>query len=177
MLNLELCWIEKQTEDSISKEFEQIADFPRRGEEDKGFHMRRNALWQLHSLRRLGTLIGLVESRIDLYILLRPDLIYIDPLPVGEIISKLEAGVALITPSWATHGGLNDRFAICSKAGLGPFLSRNKWISGFVKSRNYFHAEEFLLYAALQENLKVSATEMRATRVRSNGHVVNEGWQ
>jgi hypothetical protein len=173
-LNLDICWIEKQIFDSIAPELTTISQVPWRRDEDEGMHMRRNALWQLHSLRQLGRMAALLDTTFDLYLLLRPDLDYIDPLPIAVIMEQVQAGADLIAPSWASHNGINDRFAICTKRGFDAYTGRISHAAEFANIHKYFQSEELLAYALTKAGLNVAATDMRARRVRSNLHIVQE---
>ncbi len=174
LLNLDICWIEKQIFDSIAPELAVIAQVPWRRDEDEGMHMRRNALCQLHSLRQLGRIAALLDRTFDLYLLLRPDLDYIDPLPIAAILEQVEAGADLVAPSWASHNGINDRFAICTKRGFDAYVGRISHAAEFANIHKYFQSEELLAHACRAAGLNTATMEMRARRVRSNGHIVEE---
>ena len=170
-LELDYLWNEPQHDETIAHHVAFISDVPWRNEPDEGGFTRRNALWQLHSLRRLRMMIRNADdpTAADFYVLLRPDLEYLDALPIDRIVSSLASGVDLITPDWETHEGLNDRFAVCSRAGLTPYCTRIAKVKEMVGKYGYLHSETLLLHAAEAAALTQATMPMRARRVRATG--------
>ena len=198
-LELDQMIIEPQIEANISKYVPIIMNLPQKGEEDVGGFTRRNALHQLYSLRRLGVLIENWSSEpYDMIVLLRPDLRYLDPLPVDQILAqinvlrrqdrhsepesyRLNRTADLIVPAWQKHGGLNDRLAIATPAAARIYCGRLDRLALYCAQSPHFQTERFLAYAVSQARLRIRYTRVRAERIRSDGSVKREdfswGWR
>ena len=169
-----------------------IMRIPQADEDDADGSTRRNALHQLYSLQRLWQIIEAngPASAFDMLVLLRPDLRYLDPLPVVKLCALLDLGrrssvaraarttrrlfrpgVDLIVPWWHSWGGLNDRFAICTPEGAFTYTNRLDDLSTFCAAHAAFRTEELLLFSARRAGLEVGTTSMRADRMRSNGQI------
>lgn len=175
-LKLEICWLEPQTTDVFADLLPVLLATPLRQEDDPEGIVRLNVMHQLHSLRRLGSLLRLLGSRVfDFYCFLRPDLMYIDPMPVAEVFDLIQdKKTDLITADWHQWGGLNDRFAYCSFRGAQVYLNRIDLVRQFCVEKGMFHAESLLLYAAERAQLSCEFIAMRASRVRATGAVHDE---
>lgn len=143
--------------------------------EDDG-QITENFLHQLHSLRQLKSLIADLGIKSPLYLLLRPDLLYLDQLDFNSIDQILYNKADLITPNWAEWGGLNDRFCFCNAHAASLILDRHKLLQDFCEEKGYVHAEQFLAYVVDKAGLRVEKTKMRAARVRANGYIVPENF-
>ncbi|MDO6412918.1 hypothetical protein Q4F19_00840 [Sphingomonas sp. BIUV-7] len=132
---------------------------------------RANLIYQLHSLRRLWILAGLLDrDRFDAFLLIRPDMEYLDPLDIDHVLDRIVGhGVDLITPSWSEWSGLNDRFAFCSPRGAAVYADRLFAVDGFCRRHGWLQAESLLKDVAEAAELKRETTPMRALRVRANG--------
>lgn len=116
LLDLDLCWIEPQARASIAVELDVARDFPDTiGDQ---YRSMENLCHQLRSLDRLWSLLRLLGvNENDLVLLLRPDLLYLDPLdPAVHLGPLLDGRAELIVPVWQGWGGLNDRFAFLYRA-------------------------------------------------------------
>jgi SAM-dependent methyltransferase len=175
---LELSWVEPQSEENLSEYLSIVLNTPIKGEDDHAGIIRRNALQQLHSLRRLGQILDLLTlERFDLFCFFRPDLLYIDQIPIEGIWKLIHAdGVDIITPSWHRWGGFNDRFAFCSRRGADIYLNRIKWLPELCRRQGTFHSESLLRFAVESEELVFDFVNMRAKRVRATGTVQEENF-
>ena len=137
---------------------------------------RRNLIFQLYSLQRLWGLCDLMGCRdSDIFLFVRPDLEYLDPIDVATLRHQiLVEGVDLITPEWGTFGGLNDRFAFCSRRGAALYASRLPQVDSFCRTYGWLQAESLLKVEAEREGLSLATTPLRALRVRANGATVRE---
>ena len=177
-MNLRECWVEPQSEESVADLLPLVLRMPLQNEEDPHALIRRNILFQLHSLRRVGQLLDRCDPRsFRLFVLLRPDLEYIDPAPVAEILRLIEAGADLITPNWHLWGGLNDRFAFCSLKGARAYLGRWQWVTPFCREKPSIRSETLLRFVAERERLNLDQVAMRARRVRANGVTKDEDFE
>lgn len=174
-LDLELSWLEPQSDSNILADLPLVLRAPFKNEDDPDGITRRNVLHQLHSLSRLSRLLDLMEpSSFELFCLLRADLMYLDPIPVDEIFEQINQGVDIVTPSWHKWSGLNDRFAFCSRRGAYAYLNRREWVPHLCSETGTFHAESLLLFMVEKTGLKCGFTSIRARRVRANGVVKEE---
>jgi len=174
-LDLQMVWQEGQTVDSIDTVLPHAMSVPYRGYKDHDGQTRRNAMFQLYSLKQLWRMQRLMApDRFDFYCLLRPDLEYLDPLPIAQIIREITNGKDLLTPNWHRWGGLNDRFAFCSPKGAEAYMLRFDDVGKFCQTHSYFHSEEFLKHAARHAGLSTGFLSTRARRVRSTGEVCPE---
>jgi hypothetical protein len=187
-LRLDRQMLEPQSDERIAAPLALALGLPLMfGEQDPEGATRRNAVRQLYSLKRLA---GIYEdygpANFDFVILVRPDLRYLDRLPLQQIVAQLGIGglpgmaslrrrfkpvASLITPSWQTWGGLNDRFAFATAAGARTYLNRMDHLPDYCKTRSEFQAEALLKFAAERDGLQTATTWMRAERVRSDGSV------
>ncbi|PZU08700.1 hypothetical protein [Sphingomonas sp.] len=139
-------------------------------DDDQEWQTRRNLVYQLYSIQRLWTLCGAMNARdSDVFLFLRPDMEYLDPIDIGAIAAQLRGGVDLITANWATWTGLNDRFAFASRRGAEVYVSRLDHVDAFCRERCFLQAEQLLLHVATESGLVLGETAIRAMRVRSNG--------
>jgi hypothetical protein len=72
----------------------------------------------------------------DIYIILRPDLIYINNIDMNELNQcMLKRNVML--PFWGQNGGYNDKIAIVHKDCIEKYLNINNWNSLIYDQKNY----------------------------------------
>lgn len=145
------------------------------------FQSTKNLCRALYSLEKVTELWQGQAGPNDLFIYLRPDMIYHDPFPFEEFAQKLrrEGEKMLITPDWALYDGLNDRFAIMGRAAAEAYGFRLKIISKyFEQMKSPLHAEKLLKFTAEQDHLRFRGnfTSIRASRVRANGMIVHESF-
>jgi hypothetical protein len=171
-MNFELS--EKQSEKNISDMLSSALSVPWYRNPDKSGEIRKNMLHQLHSLRRLRDIIRGSELKFDIYILLRPDLEYIDKIKAKDFLPILKNEVDIITPNWETWEGLNDRIAICNEQASSVYLSRSELLNDFCRKSGFIHSEKFLFDVVQGSELRVAETKMRAVRVRANGKTLQE---
>jgi hypothetical protein len=171
LLELDLCWAEPQDRAAIAAEFAVGRAFPDAlGDQYKSL---ANLCYQLHSLKRLWSLmqlLGIKES--DFVLLLRPDLLYLDRLdPALHLAPLLEGRADLIVPGWQAWGGLNDRFAFCTGRAAEIYATRMRLFGEACSRMHGIHPEGFLRFVAESHGLRVALTDLRAARVRANGKI------
>ncbi len=171
LLDLDLCWIEPQTRDSIAKEFEFARQFP--DAFGDRYRSLANLCHQLHSLERLWSLLELLGvNEDDLVLLLRPDLLYLDRLdPAEDLMPLLDGSAELIVPGWQSWGGLNDRFAFCTGRAARIYATRVRLFGDACQQMGGMHAESFLRFVAERHGLKIGTTDLRAVRLRANNRI------
>jgi SAM-dependent methyltransferase len=177
-LKLDLCSEEPQSEDNIAGVLPVVLRTPAMFVPDSDGTMRRNALQQLYSLKRLGELIGSHGGAFDVYGLFRADLMYLSPAPVQEIVDLIvRQGVDIVTPDWHRWGGYNDRLAFCSRRGAEVYLNRIERVPEFCASTGAFQSEALLRHVAERSGLRhVEIAMLQGRRVRATGVVVDENF-
>jgi hypothetical protein len=177
-LDIDLQWIEPQSEKNVAELADVALSVPFRDYPDPDGGTRRNILYQMHSLRRLGRMLGMLgPENFQVFLLLRPDIEYIDRLDVHDVDRIVDGRVDMVSPSWQRWEGLNDRFAFCNYRAAQVFLNRWDRVSEFCKQRQYLHPETLLHDAVTSAGLRVATTEQRALRVRATGETWAEGFR
>ncbi len=172
LLDLDLCWMEPQSDTAIAIEFEVGRAFPDAFKD--GYRSLKNLCHQLHSLDRLWSMLRLLgAANDDLVLLLRPDLFYRDALDPMALAPLLDGRTDLIVPAWQSWGGLNDRFAFCTVRAAEIYATRIQDFVDACVTLGGMHSESFLSLVARRHGLRVSTTAMRAARVRANGQVAS----
>jgi hypothetical protein len=134
-----------------------------------------NLIHQLHSLQMVGGMISAWKP--DVVVLARPDLKYHDSL--GKIIaSHLHlSSTALSLPDWQWYGGYNDRMTVCGSDAAKIYTNRIDCISVYLQRTGGPLPAERLLKFFLHENgILPYAFNVRASRVRASGKIVNENF-
>jgi hypothetical protein len=171
LLDLDLCWVEPQTQSTIVAAFDTARGYPDFFGDQ--YRSLANLCHQLHSLERLWSVLQLLEvNDTDLVLLLRPDLLYLDVLdPALHLAPLRDRRADLIVPNWQSWGGLNDRFAFCTARGARIYATRFRLFIDACQEMGGMHAEAFLAFVAACHQLRVGLTGMRALRVRANGTI------
>lgn len=133
----------------------------------------RNIAFVMENQRRLwGDVLakGLDES--DLYVIVRPDLYYLDPLPLAAIETDLVGGTYdLLVPRWHSCGGLNDRFAVCNAHAASAYMLRGASLVDYALRERVLQSERFLDFTMRKAGVRVGNLAMVAVRVRASGLV------
>jgi len=152
-------------------QFERLKQFG--DEHDDGFSSLRNLVHQLHSLRQVTALVAAYEP--DVVLFLRPDLHYEAGWEPREIESVLRDPRRCILPAWQWWSGYNDRFALCGREAFGAYGRRIERAIEFCERRHKpLQAERLLRYALKRDGVHVRMTDIRASRVRTDGTVKEE---
>lgn len=177
-LDIDLQWIEPQSEENIAELLDAAMSVPFRDYPDPDGGTRRNILYQMHSLRRVWQMLNVVGSQnFDAFMLLRPDIEYIDRIDIPAVDQIISGAADMVTPSWHQWGGLNDRFAFCNARAAEVFLNRWDCVTEFCRTYEYLHPEQLLHDAVRDAGLRVVTTEQRALRVRATGETWAEGFK
>ena len=171
LLDLDLCWIERQDEAAIAAQFDLATAFP--DAFGDSYASLRNLCHQLRSLDRLWSLVGLLDpAPDDLFAFLRPDLLYLDRLDVAATLLPLLRGECdLVVPSWQGWGGINDRFAFANARAAPVYATRWRRFADGCLAMGGMHAERFLDFAVRSADLRTRGTGLRAARMRANGGI------
>ncbi|PPQ29343.1 hypothetical protein [Rhodopila globiformis] len=171
LLDLDLCWVEPQSDAMIAEAWQFARAYP--DAFGDGYRSLANLCHQLHSLRRLWSLLRMLGAeRRDIVLLLRPDLLYLDVLDIEAHVQPLLSGQAdIIVPGWQGWGGLNDRFAFCTGHAASLYATRLRRFRDGCRAIGTMHAETFLKWLLQEQELRVMTTGLRAVRLRANGAI------
>ncbi len=183
-LRLDKVLVERQSDVNIAPFLHCALRVPLIFEPDPDGKVRRNVVQQLYSLQRLGMMYEEYGPKnFDFAVILRPDLRYLNAMPLREILAqlgvngahtwrrRLKPAASLITPAWHEWGGLNDRFAFATSAGARTYMNRLDHLPEYCRIRPAFQGEALLKFAVEQDGIRSARTWMRAERVRSDGSV------
>ena len=134
-----------------------------------GFRSLRNLIHQLHSLDIVTQMA--MDWGPDLIVFARPDLRYLDSLRGGLMQMSDVGGDVALVPSWQHwEGGLNDRFAICTRGAAVTYGRRIYYAIDYC-SRNQapLHAELLLKDRLVTAGVECLFMDARARRIRFDG--------
>lgn len=146
-----------------------------------GFRSLRNLYSQLTSLRRATD--RAVCRAADVVVFIRPDLMYHDALDLALARAACAAPGTVFLPHWQSHGGLNDRFALCVGTEAAQAYGRRLLVAQqFCARFGALHAERLLSFAIGSAGLRVRRLRARASRTRIDGRIKDEdfsllGWR
>jgi hypothetical protein len=127
-------------------------------------------LRQLDSLRHLAFGLDAHGRKSDLLIVLRPDVMFREPMNAKDIVANYRAHPKkILTPGWGTYGGCNDRMAVGNRRVMVPYLLRGARLRGYVNLGNRPHAEKFLKFAIPNAR---PCIRTRFARVRADGRLI-----
>ncbi len=133
-----------------------------------------NLLRQFNSLK---TVTGLIKKKYDVYIYLRPDLLYLDPITPSVIKNIANSSKSIIaTPNWQLWGGMNDRFAVMNEEAALLYGNRLDNILDFCEKKGPLHSETYLKWLMKENKVKSIKLKIKAQRVRCNGIIHSEKW-
>ena len=191
-LRLDAVTLEEQSDDHVAGPLATIMNIPYFNESDDDGNMRRNVIHQMNSLKGLGRLLDKMDpASYNAVIILRPDLRYIDPLPIRKFLAQIDPSALLsgsmthkiaqsarrglkgqadlITPDWHQWNGLNDRIAIATPRAASVYLNRIDMLESYGATHSHFQSEHLLKFVAERAGLKTAGTWIRANRVRATG--------
>ena len=135
------------------------------------FRSVRNLLFQLWSLKRgWNALQHLEPDGFDAYLMLRPDLRYLDRLSISRLCDRLDGDGSILVPAWHSFWGLNDRCAFAAPRAAQVYANRLDHVIDYC-SNHPLHSETFLAHVIASQDIKVGALPLRAERVRADGIV------
>jgi hypothetical protein len=141
------------------------------------FSSVKNLLHELHSLKQGWQ--AAQEWCPDVYMFLRPDLMYHDSFE--HVLQQIERGQksGLCVPLWQGFGGCNDRFAIATTPlAASTYAQRIDWALDYCeRTQLSLHAEKFLLFRIQEQSIPLWFMKNKASRVRSGGAVAYENYK
>ncbi|MCL1629150.1 hypothetical protein M3N55_10440 [Roseibaca sp. V10] len=138
-----------------------------------GGRSRRNLLHQLRSLDIVteAALADPVPDRTELFLFLRPDLLYHDDFTgaVGRLLQD-RADQVVTVANWQHWRGLNDRFALCKgRVAARTYGNRLGAALEYCSAYGPLHGEKLLKHVVRTNPVTLRLTKLRASRVRANG--------
>jgi hypothetical protein len=112
----------------------------------------------------------LIDEATDLVVFIRPDLLPIDKFYYRKYLEKSES---ILLPSWGTHSGYNDRFAIIPAFLARKYLNRFTLLPEYSEMNDELHSERFLKWS-LQGVPSEEIVVERMPRVRIGGFLATD---
>lgn len=153
--------VEDQNEIDKVLPMDQFCSYPNPWPEDDTLNSMKNMLRSLHSLRQTWNLIQ--DTSYDAYLILRPDLLYMDPLYLNFNIRN----DTIYIPDWGKARGENDRFCLCTKNVAEIYLKRYDHLFEFAE-KNVPNSHTFLKYVLDMYHIKRVNLHVRAIRIRAD---------
>ena len=138
----------------------------------------KNAIRQLYSVKCV-TQMWENDEEYDLYLYIRPDLLYTPKLDISIILKNIDKNNILFTPDWGQNPigyGLNDRIYFGKKDVMLKIANRIDLIPKLYGSKMY-HAERFMKSVVDYYGINTVYIKLLGERIRSNGlnqEVINE---
>lgn len=143
---------------------------------NNNFESVKNSIRQLHSIQQV-TKLWQDKNKYDLYIYLRPDLLYINKLDI-ELINKYLKNDVFFTPNWDTHGGLNDRVYFGNYDIMTKIGNRIDLITQLIgETDTKYNAEHYMKAVVDFYKIDTIPIYLRGLRVRANGVIVETNTQ
>ena len=127
----------------------------------------RNLLRQLYSLKRAWSLLENTEGKYDGYLILRPDLQYMNPLNIFQRLPIKPMHVYL--PEWGANQqkGVNDRICFTSYEGAKTVMNRLDRVMEYGRTKPP-HSQMFLKHVLETNNLETRLLPIYGKRVRAS---------
>jgi len=137
-----------------------------------------NWLCEIYSIKQVTTLWSSKIDEYNLYLYLRPDLMYATPLPIKYLQDHLNNNIdksILFTAPWGKSNGLNDF------VGIGNYNAIIKWANRIDSFHEYmqkicFNAENHIAFICDKEGIINIDLPMLFNRIRSTKIRVKESW-
>jgi hypothetical protein len=134
----------------------------------------KNAIRQLYSLKMVNNLSNSQNKNYDLYIYVRPDLLYINEIDIQQIKDNISKDV-LFTPHWYKSGGINDRIYFGKKKIIDIVANRLDYVEEFIeKEKKSYHPETHMKFMVDKFHIKTIDIDLKGKRVRSTGKIKDE---
>ena len=130
-----------------------------------------NSIRQIYSVKCV-TELWENDNEYDLYLYLRPDLLYTNELDITLILENINKENVLFTPNWQKWGGLNDRIYFGKKNVMTKIGKRIDLILTILKKE--YHSEKFLKMVVDHYNIDTIDIFLKGDRIRCNGSNVEQ---
>lgn len=131
----------------------------------------KNMYRQLFSLQKVTKMWQNENKFYDYYVYLRPDLEYMQPLPM-EMIEKYQNTNYLLTPSWGAWDGLNDRIYMGAKDVIFHFGNRIEYLALLIfDPKRKYQPERYMKIVSDHFKIPRVSIGFFARRIRTNGTI------
>jgi hypothetical protein len=132
---------------------------------DDNYSSVKNAIRELYSIKRVTSLWE-NKDPYDLYLYLRPDLLYINKLTIPPILKNN----TLYTPSWHKWTGLNDRIYFAKYDTMLKIAKRIDYMEELILNTKIpYNAETYMKQVVDKFNIQTIDINLEGERVRANG--------
>lgn len=125
-----------------------------------------NSIRQIYSVNSV-TELWENDTEYDLYLYLRPDLLYTNELDISHILENINKENVLFTPNWHKWRGLNDRIYFGKKDVMTKIGKRIDLIPTMLKTK--YNSEQFLKLVVDNYGIDTIDISLRGDRIRSCG--------
>lgn len=129
----------------------------------------RNILHQISTLQRAWRYLEATGARSDLYMFLRPDLIFHDRLEIERLADPVLESGGIALPFWHAWNGVNDRLSLASRPAAEALANRVDLVAEFCAFRGLFQPEQLLKFALRKADIPILDIGVTASRIRATG--------
>jgi hypothetical protein len=157
-------------------------DFMRRYKDPWGdnYESIKNWIREMHSMHRVTTMWEDKKSDYEFCLYIRPDLMYITPLPFDYITRHLREtnySNTWFTPPWGKWGGLNDFLAFGDCESMIKWGKRIDSVYEFMDLDGFRNSERHMELVLNKYNIQNIDLPILCYRVRANGNKKLEDWE
>lgn len=139
----------------------------------------KNLLNELYSIKDVTKCWESNNTKYDLYLYFRADLLYENLIPIDTILQNLKNNTVFL-PKWGKWGGENDFLCIGTYDGIYPgWVKRIDYIDIFFKSNKTacIHAETFVKWILDFFNVNIVYIDLFCSRMRADGSLVKSNYK
>jgi len=135
----------------------------------------KNIIRQMYSIEKV-TELWKSKKDYDLYIYLRPDLLYINKINVPQILENINKKNILFTPNWGQGAqGINDRIYYGDYKTIQIFGNRINSLNNFtIDKGKVYNSEKHMKILTETYEIEKIFIDLKGNRVRVNGIIVKE---
>ena len=136
----------------------------------------KNIIRQMYSVKKV-TALWKSNPEYDLYIYLRPDLLYINKINVSQILENINRKNILFTPNWGgpETGRINDRIYYGDYKTIQIIGNRINSLCNFTIDKNKrYNSEQHMKIITTLCGINTIFIDLKGDRIRANG-IVKKG--
>lgn len=140
----------------------------------------KNWIREMNSVQCVTKMWEDKKSDYEFCLYIRPDLMYITPLPVSYIVRHLRErnySNTWFTPPWGKYGGLNDFMAIGDCDSMIKWGKRFDSMYEFMKLDGFRNSERHMELVRSKYNIENVDLPILSYRIRANGNKKLEDWE
>lgn len=126
----------------------------------------------LHSKQQLLKIIKNNKIQSDVYLILRPDMIYLNEFNINEL-NECAMKRNVMLPSWDTNNGCNTKIALLYKDHIEKYLNLIGYIKFLNESKVTLSSEAFLQMMLTKFNTKIGELSLIGKRMRGNKTIID----